>query len=99
MRRALTCRWLLRLLAMVFVLALILFAIGRLGLFGAHRDPLSAVFLIPLGLPWVLLSDRLPDPLWPIAAALAPLLNLALLARLCPWTARRDGAASPERNE
>ncbi|WOI58086.1 hypothetical protein [Palleronia sp. LCG004] len=98
MRLARTCRWSLRLLALVYVLALILFAIGWFGLFGADRDPLSAVFLMPLGLPWVLFADFLPEPLWPIAAALAPLLNFALLAALCRWIARRDGAASFERN-
>lgn len=97
--RARICRWMLRLLALCYVVALILFVVGRYGFFGADRDPLSAVFLMPLGLPWVLFVDLLPDSLWPIAAALVPLLNLALLAALCRWAARRDDTASPERHE
>ena len=82
MRRTRACRASLQLLALLYVLALFLFAVGRFGLFGADRDPLSAVFLMPIGLPWVLHVDLLPEPLWPIAAVLAPLLNLALLATL-----------------
>ncbi|WP_082181786.1 hypothetical protein [Aestuariivita boseongensis] len=62
--------------------------IGTYGLFGQEQDPLSGVFLLPLGLPWVLLLDGLPEPLLPWSAILAPLLNLAILILLCRRFAR-----------
>jgi hypothetical protein len=46
----------------VYLAALALFIIGTFGLFGQDRDPLSAVFLMPLGLPWNLMLDVFPDP-------------------------------------
>ncbi len=66
-----------------YLLALGVFAIGTFGLFGEARDPLSGVFLIPLGLPWNLLVDVFPEPLWPWLAAAAPVLNLVLLRLIC----------------
>ena len=71
--------WLSRVFAVAYLLALIVFAIGRFGLFGAETDPLAGVFLIPLGLPWTFLSDALPAAAQPAAAVLAPLINLAIL--------------------
>lgn len=71
---------------MVFALcygaALLLLLVGTFGWFGQPRDPLSGVFLIPLGMPWVLLTGGLPDAVRPWAAAASPLLNLALLGLL-----------------
>ncbi|OBV10589.1 hypothetical protein I603_1802 [Erythrobacter dokdonensis DSW-74] len=60
------------------MIALALLAIGTFGLFGQERDPLSAVFLLPLGLPWNLVGDRigLAGPWLPI---LAPGINAAIL--------------------
>jgi hypothetical protein len=72
----------------LWLLALSLFLGGALGLFGLGRDPLAAVLLIPLGLPWIYLIGRLPEALWPWAAALAPLVNLAVLALLCRFFSR-----------
>lgn len=82
-RSGAVCRILVPAFAVLYGIALVLFAIGAFGLFGAERDPLSAVFLLPLGLPWSRLVDILPEVLWPWAAALAPLLNLAVLRLLC----------------
>ena len=77
------CRGVLVFLALAYVLALALFAIGASGLFGQERDPLSAVFLVPLGLPWNLFLDALPEAsrLW--LAAAAPIVNLLILWLLC----------------
>jgi len=36
----------------LYLIALALLLVGTLGLFGAERDPLSGVFLVPLGVPW-----------------------------------------------
>ena len=77
------CRLLLITFTALYLLALGLFAIGTFGLFGNERDPLAAVFLLPLGLPWQMWVDQVPESLWPWLAALAPLLNLLLLAALC----------------
>lgn len=63
--------------------------VGTFGLFGADRDPLSAVYLIPLGLPWNLLVDIFPEPAWPWLATAAPLINLILLWLLCRWRTAR----------
>ena len=36
-----------------------LLLIGIFGWFGQEKDPLSGVFLLPLGLPWNLIADKL----------------------------------------
>jgi hypothetical protein len=68
----------------LYVAALFLFLIGTFGWFGQDTDPLSGVFLVPLGLPWnrLLILD-LPDAVLPWIGLAAPLLNLAILAALC----------------
>jgi hypothetical protein len=53
--------------------------IGTFGLFGQERDPLAGVFLMPLGLPWVLWLEGFPEITLPWLAGMAPLLNLAIL--------------------
>lgn len=87
-RNGMVCRIVFLLFAALYAIALCLLLIGTFGWFGASRDPLSGVFLIPLGLPWNRLVDLLPEPLWPWAAALAPALNLGLIRVVCHW--RRD---------
>ena len=80
---------LIGLLALAYVAALLLLAIGTFGWFGAARDPLSGVFLIPLGLPWVLMlgAVRGDAVLW--LGLLAPLVNIALLVWLRRAVVRR----------
>ena len=73
----------LRIVGALYLAALALLIIGTFGLFGQERDPLAGIFLIPLGLPWNLWLDALPDPVRPWLAALAPMLNLAILTLLC----------------
>lgn len=63
----------------LYVFALVLLAVGTFGLFGQERDPLSGVFLVPLGLPWNLALDWASEAARPWLAAAAPLLNLGLL--------------------
>nr|WP_240989348.1 hypothetical protein [Salipiger mangrovisoli] len=78
---------------LAYLAALAIFLLGQFGLFGIDRDPLAGAFLIPLGLPWNRMIDPFPEPLWPWLAALAPLLNIllvALLRRAFPRPARRD---------
>jgi len=70
-------------------IALALYLVGTYGWFGSPREPLAAVFLVPLGLPWILWLDVLPSAMLPTAAIAAPALNLILLWSLCRWRARR----------
>ena len=56
---------------LLYLLALMLFLVGTFGWFGQERDPLSGIFLLPLGLPWNIVGDRMglawrpdPDPEW-----------------------------------
>lgn len=86
------CRFLIWGFALAYAGALILLGIGTFGLFGQERDPLSGVFLVPLGLPWNLLGGGLPDPWLPLVGILAPAVNLAILVALC--RAFRASAAS-----
>lgn len=83
------CKWILVIFGALYVIALALLIIGTFGLFGQEQDPLSGVFLLPLGLPWNLLLDGFSDTLKPWFAALAPLVNLLILTGLCRWLAAR----------
>lgn len=73
----------------VYLLALVVLALGTFGLFGSDTDPLSGVYLIPLGFPWVLLVDLAPERFWPWLATLSPTLNLIILYGLCRRRKRR----------
>lgn len=78
------CKLLLGGFGLAYLIALVLLAVGTVGLFGNERDPLSGVFLLPLGLPWNLATGRLPDGLLRVAGAVvAPLINLAILFAVC----------------
>lgn len=72
-------------LLVLYLLALAVFAVGTLALFGQPASPLSGIFLIPLGFPWFLIADSLPDAIGPYILALAPIVNLAILR----WLAQR----------
>jgi cytochrome b561 len=78
---------------MLYVFALAIFLIGTFGLFGQDRDPLSGVFLIPLGKPWNHIVDAFPEVLWPWLAVGAPAVNLLILSVLHRFFARRRSAA------
>ena len=74
----------------LYLLALILLLVGTFGWFGAEKDPLSAVFLIPLGLPWNRLMGGASESLLPWLAAGAPLVNLLLIRLVCTWLSGRS---------
>lgn len=67
----------------LYLIALGLLVIGMFGLLGQEKDPLSGIFLLPLGLPWNLLAGGIPDTAKPWFAGLSPLLNLALIWYVC----------------
>lgn len=82
------CRIVTGVFGVLWLLALALLLIGIFGLFGQEQDPLSAVFLIPLGLPWNRLFD-LGDTAGLWLLALAPLINLAILTAICRFVGAR----------
>jgi hypothetical protein len=82
------CKVLTRGFGILYLLTLLVFLIGTFGLFGQDRDPLSAVYLIILGQPWVQLAGMLPEAARPFGAALSPLVTLCLLWLICRHFAR-----------
>ncbi|MEM9107496.1 MAG: hypothetical protein AAGC96_17750 [Pseudomonadota bacterium] len=79
----LLCRAVLWIYSISYLLALFVFAVGIFGWFGANPDPLSGVYLVLIGQPWIYLVDVFPETAWPIAAALTPAINLMILMVLC----------------
>ena len=77
------CKFVVIAFGVFYVAALFLLAVGTFGLFGAERDPLSGVFLIPLGLPWNRLLGGLSEALLPWVGVLSPAVNLAILIAIC----------------
>lgn len=69
--------WLIWSFVAAYAAALLLLAIGTFGWLGQERDPLAAIFLLPLGLPWNLLADRAGIS-GPVAVIVAPLINIAI---------------------
>jgi hypothetical protein len=71
-------KWVFWAFMAAYAIALALLIISAFGLFGQERDPLGGVFLMPLGLPWNLIGDRIGLTSAAFAAG-APLINLAIL--------------------
>ena len=78
-----TLHWAAIVIGVLYLLALFLWAVGTFGWFGQEPDPLSAVFLIPIGLPWNRFGEGLA------IALLAPLANVAILEGLSRLLTRR----------
>lgn len=71
-------KWVFFVFMGVYAVALALLAIGTFGWFAQERDPLSGIFLLPLGLPWILIGDRVGlGAAW--LAIVAPAINAAIL--------------------
>lgn len=71
-------KWAFLIFTGLYVIALVLLAIGTFGWFGQEKDPISGVFLMPLGLPWNLIADKLGFANW-LTAVLTPAINVAIL--------------------
>lgn len=83
------CRVVPALFALAYLLAVALLAASTFGLFGVEPDPLSGVYVILLGQPWVRFVDATPEVLSPWLAAGAPIVNLVLLMLICKVARRR----------
>lgn len=64
---------------LIYVFALGVFLIGEYGLFGQPIDPLAGILIVPLGLPWIQLTDPHTNGLGPVQAAICPLINIGIL--------------------
>lgn len=71
-------KWLFWIFVALYALAFALYIIGTYGLFGSDSGPLAGVFLMPIGLPWNLLGDRL-GLASPALGIIAPAINAAIL--------------------
>lgn len=87
------CKWLVAIAVVVYLMAIGIGLIGTYGWFEQEQDPLSWVFVIILGQPWVSWIGDVSDPLSRWLAAVAPLLNLILLAGVCHLIFGRRGSA------
>ncbi len=71
-------KWVFWIFLSFYVVAVFLMLVGTFGWFGQEEDPLSAVFLMPLGLPWNLLADKIGlANAW--VALLSPAANLGII--------------------
>lgn len=86
-----TCTIVSAIFVVLYLLALALFLIGTFGWFGQEKDPLSGVFLLPLGLPWNQFLGGTPDWVRAWLAAGAPLVNVAILITACRIFKRASG--------
>jgi hypothetical protein len=82
------CTFFLLAFCILYLLAIIIWAIGTFGWFGANKDPLSGAFLIILGQPWARWVDLLPDSLWPIGGIFAPAINASIIYAVCRLVGR-----------
>lgn len=80
-------KWAFWIFAALYAIALVLFLIGTFGWFGQERDPLAGVFLMPLGLPWNVLGDKLG-----LASPALGVLSPAVTAAILFWLWKRQGA-------
>lgn len=71
-------KWVFIIFVVLYGAALLLLLVGAFGWFGQEWDPLSGVFLMPLGLPWNLIADRIGLP-GVAVGVLSPLINAAIL--------------------
>lgn len=71
-------KWVFWIFVVLYALAFLLFLIGNFGWFGQEETPLSGVFLMPLGLPWNMLGDRLGLPGLAVGL-LSPTINAGIL--------------------
>ena len=71
-------KWVFWIFVTLYAIAVLLLAIGTFGWFGQDQDPLSGVFLLPLGLPWNWLADKLGLE-GPVVMIAAPAINAAIL--------------------
>ncbi len=88
-RRQTGMKWFVAAFLALYLAAFALYLIGTFGWFGQEPGPLAGVFLIPLGLPWNLLGDKLG-----LAGPALGLMSPAINAGLLTWLWRRRSPPS-----
>ena len=91
------CRIVIWIFVFLYLAAIFLLLVGTFGLFGNEKDPLSGIFLLPLGLPWALAAHLAPEPSWPWLTGLAPAINLGLLVVLCRYLRKSEFFTPPSK--
>jgi hypothetical protein len=78
------CRIVIIGFAVLWFLSLVILAIGTFGWFGQEQDPLSGVYVVLLGSPWIQFigSAGMASPLVGIVAPVVNLLCLVLACRI-----------------
>lgn len=71
-------KWVFWIFVTLYGLAVFLLLTGIFGWFGENKDPLSAAFLLPLGLPWNVLADQI-GLAGVSSLVLAPAINAGIL--------------------
>ena len=77
------CKITIWVFALLWTGATFIFATGTFGWFEQPQDPLSGILLLPLGFPWILAIELVPETAKPLFAVVTPLLNLAILVVIC----------------
>ena len=77
------CKAVFSIFLVLYIIAFMLWLMGTYGWFGTAKDPLSGVFLVILGQPWTRWVNLLPAAWWPVAAALMPGINAAIIYLVC----------------
>lgn len=81
-------KWAFIIFAVLYALAVFLLGVGTFGWLGQEQDPLAGVFLMPLGLPWIVLADWMG-----VTGAAVMLLAPAINGVILFWLWRRQSAA------
>ena len=89
------CRALIGAAILIYLATLAIAIIGTQGLFGTTPDGLAAVFLIFVGLPWSLAVTPialmgLPVVIGQVLIVVLPIVNIAILIRLCRGSRQKD---------
>lgn len=85
------CRVFFWLFIASYLFAIFVYLTGVFGWFNTESDPLSGIFLIILGQPWITLSALLPESLLLFTGIIAPVLNAAIIFVICRTFNRSKG--------
>lgn len=91
------CKLLVIGFGVLYAVAMLGWAWGTFGWLG-WQDPLSGVFLVLIGQPWVRFVDVLPVDLWIPGLLLAPLVNLGIMKLACDFLLRRKAPQHGDRD-
>jgi len=71
-------KWIFWIFLALYISAVFILLTGFFGWFAQQQDPLSGIFLLPLGLPWIIIGDKMGLTSTALAI-LSPAINLGIL--------------------